>query len=47
MVEKPVFDLKIKHFPFVHGSGDEQFPVDTPLILRLDKDAYGKKPFFS
>ncbi len=23
------------------------FPVDTPLVLRLDKDAYGKKPFFS
>ncbi len=24
-----------------------EFPVDTPLVLRLDKDAYGKKPFFS
>ncbi len=24
-----------------------KFPVDTPLVLRLDKDAYGKKPFFS
>ncbi len=23
-----------------------RFPVDTPLVLRLDKDAYGKKPFF-
>ncbi len=23
------------------------FPVNTPLVLRLDKDAYGKKPFFS
>ncbi len=25
MEEKPVFDLKIKHFPSVHGFGDEQF----------------------
>ncbi len=25
MVEKPVFDLKIKLFPAVHGCGDEQF----------------------
>ncbi len=24
-----------------------EFPVDTPLVLRLDKDAYGKKPFQS
>ncbi len=22
-----------------------QFPVDTPLVLRLDKDAYGKSLF--
>ncbi len=28
-------------------SGREEFPVDTPLVLRLDKDAYGKKRFFS
>ncbi len=26
---------------------EKGFPVDTPLVLRLDKDAYGKKPFFS
>ncbi len=25
MVENPVFDLKIKHFPSVHGCVDEQF----------------------
>ncbi len=25
MVENPVFDLKIKHFPSVHGCGDKQF----------------------
>ncbi len=25
MVEKPVFDLKIKHVPSVYGCGDEQF----------------------
>ncbi len=25
MVEKPVFDLKIKHVPSAHGCGDEQF----------------------
>ncbi len=25
MVEKPVFDFKIKHVPSVHGCGDEQF----------------------
>ncbi len=22
------------------------FPVDTPLVLRLDKDAYGEKAIF-
>ncbi len=25
MVENPVFDLKIKHFPDVHGCEDKQF----------------------
>ncbi len=25
MEDKPVFDLKIKHFPSVYGCGDEQF----------------------
>ncbi len=36
MVENPVFDLKIKHFPSVHGCGDKQF-CDTWNSIQLNK----------
>ncbi len=53
--ENTISNCDIHHFVFILQKRTETYsvtivtsvPWDTPLVLRLDKDAYGKKPFFS